>query len=195
MLSDIFGAVDQWFPSTDYMTKMVAEVTQLSMLHAELWPPQIKSNRLQKVNGSCPHYQIAKVSAALLNCLMQSTRLPKVTCELLDRICRKFIWGCTEERKSQGCWVYRKWMTWNMLHSFSRLLGLISNKSELLAKTLKAKYKWKNEDLQSCFRSGRGSLLWRSVSRGMEKGSLLGGHMSGLRLYLWRAQYPLSLAT
>ncbi|QHO46030.1 LINE-1 retrotransposable element ORF2 protein [Arachis hypogaea] len=147
------------------------------------------NNIIDKMNTNLNSWKASSLSLAGRNTLvksvlssipsytMQTAFLPKATCNAIDKKCRNFFWGDTnqtrkihlvswkkvcEPKKSGGLGIHRA-STLN--HSFMTKVGwgLIENKNALWARVLRSKYGSENDIIPKVERKQSSSNLWKGI--------------------------------
>lgn len=123
------------------------------------------------------------VLAALPSYVMQSTILPRSTCDAIDKKCRNFVWGDSQEGKKihmvswsnlcqpKRCGGLGIRTARNMNTAFMMKAGwnLYSNRSDLWVEVVRSKYKCGHHDFPVVKRRGNASALWRGICASWEK--------------------------
>ncbi|XP_052112461.1 uncharacterized protein LOC127744218 [Arachis duranensis] len=113
---------------------------------------------------------------------MQSAILPASTCNTIDRICRNFIWGDTDQNKKihllnwkmicepkhTGGLGIRHASLGNKAFMMKAGWGLIAKKDDLWAKVLRSKYGCGNDTMPRVERKRSNSNIWRGICASWE---------------------------
>lgn len=125
---------------------------------------------------------------------MQSAAIPRATCDRMDGICRRFVWGASGtsskmslfslkslcQPKNRGGMGLRKMRDMNDALLMKLVWGLINGSNSLWMDVFRAKYKLHFSTPPSNLSSRSGSNLWLGFKKKVWKSALLGMCPSGM---------------